>query len=319
MDTGDRMDREDLKVIFMGTPDFSLPVLDGLIENYNVVAVVTQPDKEVGRHGELSESPVKKRAKEAGIPVLQPIKMRKEFQMILDYKPDLVVTCAYGQIIPAEIIDYPKYKCINVHASLLPKYRGGAPIHKAIIEGDSVTGVTVMYMDYGMDNGDILTKREIEIEYIDTAETLFDKLKIVGRELLLDTLPKLLNGEITSIKQIEEEATFAYNIKPEDERIDFCKTTREVYNHIRGLNSWPVAYTTLDEKRIKVWESKESSHRGTEEPGTILSINDGIGIKTADGKVILTMIQPEGKKKMTSQDYINGYSNKKDLLGKVLK
>ena len=319
MDTGDRMNRDDLRVIFMGTPDFSLPVLEGLIENYNVVAVVTQPDKEVGRHGELSESPVKKRAKEAGIPVLQPVKMRKDFQMVLDYKPDLVITCAYGQIIPAEIIDYPKYKCINVHASLLPKYRGGAPIHKAIIKGDDVTGITVMHMDYGMDNGDILTTREVKIDYTDTAETLFDKLKIVGKELLLETLPKVLSGEITPIKQIEEEATFAYNIKPEDEIIDFNKTTREVYNHIRGLNSWPVAYTTLDEKRMKVWESRESSYKGKEVPGTIVSIDDGIGVRTSDGKIILTVIQPEGKKKMTSQDFLNGYVNKKELLGKILR
>lgn len=313
------MNKDNIKIVFMGTPDFSVPVLEGLIENYNVVAVVTQPDKEVGRDNKLKISPVKEYALNSNIPVLQPIKMRKEFQMVLAYEPDIIITCAYGQILPKEIIDYPKYKCINVHASLLPKYRGGAPIHRAIIEGDSKTGVTIMYMDYGMDNGNILTQSEVEIIITDTAETLFDKLKIVGKELLLESLPKILNNEIISQVQNEDEVTYAYNIKPEDEKIDFNKKNLEVYNQIRGLNSWPVAYTMLDNKRIKVWESSMSDLKINGVPGEIVSLNnDGIGVKTKDGVIFLTVIQPEGKKRMISKDYINGIK-KEDLLGKIMK
>lgn len=313
------MNKDSIKIVFMGTPDFSVPVLEGLIENYNVVAVVTQPDKEIGRDNKLKISPVKECALNSNIPVLQPLKMRKEFQMVLDYEPDMIITCAYGQILPKEIIDYPKYKCINVHASLLPKYRGGAPIHRAIIEGDSKTGVTIMYMDYGMDNGNILTQSEVEITNTDTAETLFDKLKIVGKELLLESLPKILNNEITPQVQNDDEVTYAYNIKPEDEKIDFNKKNLEVYNQIRGLNSWPVAYTMLDNKRIKVWESSMSDLKIKGVPGEIVLLNnDGIGVKTKDGVIFLTVIQPEGKKRMISKDYINGIK-KEDLLGKIMK
>lgn len=313
------MNKDNIKIVFMGTPDFSVSVLEGLIKDYNIVAVVTQPDKEVGREGKIKMSPVKECALNANIPVLQPIKMRKEFQMILDYEPDMIVTCAYGQILPKEIIDYPQFKCINVHASLLPKYRGGAPIHKAIIEGDTKTGVTIMHMDYGMDNGNILTQKEIEITNLDTAESLFDKLKIVGRDLLLDTLPKILNNEITPQIQNEKEVTYAYNIKPEEEIIDFNKNTIDVYNQIRGLNSWPVAYTTCDNKRIKVWESAISDNKIKGIPGEIVSLNsNGIGVKTNDGVINLTVIQPEGKKRMLSKDYINGIK-REDFLGKILK
>lgn len=301
----------------MGTPDFSVPVLEGLIENYNVVAVVTQPDAQVGRNGKINESPVKKVANNANIDVLQPTKIRNEYQSILDYNPDIIITCAYGQIIPKEIIDYPKYKCINVHASLLPKYRGGAPIHHAIINGEDKTGITIMHMDCGMDSGDILTTREIPIEYTDTAESLFNKLRIIGRDLLLETLPSILDETINPIKQNEEEITFAYNIKPEDEIINFNKTTREVYNQIRGLNSWPGSYTILNDKRVKVWRSEEREYTGSEEVGTIVALTDGLGVKTLDGQIILTEIQPEGKKRMKASDFING-CNRNDLLNTKL-
>jgi len=308
---------KNIRVVFMGTPDFSVPVLEGLIENYNVVAVVTQPDAQVGRNGKINESPVKKVANNANIDVLQPTKIRNEYQSILDYNPDIIITCAYGQIIPKEIIDYPKYKCINVHASLLPKYRGGAPIHHAIINGEDKTGITIMHMDCGMDSGDILTTREIPIEYTDTAESLFNKLRIIGRDLLLETLPSILDETINPIKQNEEEITFAYNIKPEDEIINFNKTTREVYNQIRGLNSWPGSYTILNDKRVKVWRSEEREYTGSEEVGTIVALTDGLGVKTLDGQIILTEIQPEGKKRMKASDFING-CNRNDLLNTKL-
>ena len=299
---GDLMNK-DIKIIFMGTPDFSVPVLAALINNYNVVAVVTQPDKQVGREGKIKMTPVKELALKHNIPVLQPEKLKKEYQMVLDYKPDIIVTCAYGQIVPKEIIDYPKYKCVNVHASLLPKHRGGAPIHRAIIEGDKETGITIMYMDYGMDNGDIIEQSVIEISDNDTAESLFDKLSNLGASFLMEVLPKIFNNSINPIKQKDEEATFSYNIKPEDEIIDFNKSVKEVYNQIRGLNSWPVAYTTLDNKRMKVWESKIGYNTTNKAPGVIINTStDGIHVQTSDKEIILTVIQPEGKKKMNAKD-----------------
>ena len=309
---------KDIKIVFMGTPDFSVPVLDALIKNYNVVAVVTQPDKQVGREGKIKMTPVKELALEHNIPVLQPERLRKEYQMVLDYEPDIIITCAYGQIVPKEIIDYPKYKCVNVHASLLPHHRGGAPIHRAIIEGDKETGITIMHMDYGMDNGDIIEQSVIEITDTDTAETLFDKLSNLGASFLMEVLPKILSNNINPIKQNEEEATFSYNIKPEDEIVDFSKTAKEVYNQIRGLNSWPVAYTTLDNKRMKIWESKIGDKSTNKEAGTITNTsNDGIHVQTKDKEIILTVIQPEGKKRMNAKDYLNGIK-KEELIGKKL-
>lgn len=316
---GDSMNKE-IRVVFMGTPDFSVPVLEMLIENYEVVGIVSQPDKPIGRSGKMSTSPVKEVALRENIPLFQPVKIRKEYEEILNKKPDMIVTCAYGQIIPKEILDYPKYGCINVHASLLPKHRGGAPIHRAIIEGDSTSGVTIMKMGIGMDDGDIMKQKEIPILDSDTAESLFDKLSVLGSELLKETMPSILDGTANYIPQKEEEATFSYNIKPEDEKIDFMKTRREIYNQIRGLNSFPVAYTMLDGKRMKVWESRIGIERNYSEYGRIVSLEkDGICISSKDGEIIFTMIQPEGKKKMPARDFLNGYPNKEELLGKVFK
>lgn len=266
----------------------------------------------------MGTSPVKEVALKNNIPLFQPVKIRKEYSEILALNPDMIVTCAYGQIIPKEMLDAPKYGCINVHASLLPKHRGGAPIHRAIIEGDSKTGVTIMQMGIGMDDGDIIRQREISILETDTAESLFDKLSVLGGDLLKETMPDIISGKIERIKQNEEEATFSYNIKPEDEKVDFTKTRREVYNQIRGLNSFPVAYTILDGKRMKIWESKIGKEEIFSSVGQIISLTkDGIGVSTKDGEIILTMIQPEGKKKMLARDFLNGYPNKEELIGKV--
>ncbi len=309
---------KDIKIVFMGTPDFSVPVLEALIKNYNVIGVVTQPDKQVGRHGEIRMTPVKELSLKYNIPVIQPERLRKESDLVLALKPDLIITCAYGQIVPKEIIDYPKYHCINVHASLLPRHRGGAPIHRAIMEGDKETGITIMYMDYGMDNGDIIAQSAIPITNEDTAETLFEKLSQLGATFLIETLPQILNGNIIPTKQIESEATFSYNIKPEDEIIDFNQDAQVVYNQIRGLNSWPVAYTKLNNKRIKVWASRVGSGNSNCEEGTIIKIsNEGIHVQTKNGEIILTIIQPEGKKKMLARDYLNGIQ-KDELIGKRL-
>ena len=204
-----------MKVIFMGTPDFAVPVLEGLIENYEVILVVSQPDKKVGRKQELKNTPIKEVALKHNIPVFQPVKIREDYQEIIDLNPDIIVTCAYGQIIPKAILDCPKLGCINVHASLLPKLRGGAPIHKAIIDGYKTTGITIMYMDVKMDDGDIISQKEIDITDDDNLESLHDKLSVLGKELLLETLPSIIDGTNERIKQNEDEVTFAYNIKRE--------------------------------------------------------------------------------------------------------
>lgn len=307
-----------LKIVFMGTPEFSVNVLQGLIENYDVIGVVTQPDKEVGRKHEIRFSPVKELALKNDIRVYQPAKIKMDYQELLKLPVDMIVTCAYGQILPKELLDYPKYGCINVHASLLPKLRGGAPIHRAIINGYSKTGVTIMFMAPGMDDGDIITQKEIKIDDIDTASTLHDKLSKLGSELLIETLPNILNNNYTRIPQDSSKVTFASIIKPEDEKLDFSKTTIQIYNQIRGLNSFPGAYFILDGKRFKVWESIITNDYASEKiNGEIVKIyKQGIGVKTSNGIIILTIIQPEGKSRMKSVDYINGLHE--NIVGKII-
>lgn len=312
---------KDLNVIFMGTPEFSVNILNSLLSNTNVIAVVTKPDKLVGRKQELTESAVKKVALENKIKVIQPTKIREEYQSIIDLNPDIIITCAYGQFLPKEILDYPKYGCINVHSSLLPKLRGGAPIHKAIIDGYTTTGITIMYMGAKMDNGDIISQKSIEIDKTDNVATLHDKLSLLGAELLMETLPNIISGQINRIVQNEEEVTFAYNITREDEHIDFNKTKIEVFNQIRGLNPWPVAYATLDDEEIKIFEVIIGENLYNEKSnGEIVKLyKDGLGIKVSDGEIILKTIKPSGKKKMSVKDYINGFKEKNNLIGKVFR
>jgi methionyl-tRNA formyltransferase len=309
---------KEIKIVFMGTPEFSVPVLLGLIKNYGVRAVITQPDRLVGRDQEVMFSPIKKIANEHNILVLQPEKIKEEYQEIIALEPDLIITCAYGQIIPDELLECPKYGCINVHASLLPKLRGGAPIHKAIIDGYDKTGITIMHMVSKMDAGDIISQKEILIDDLDTASSLHDKLKIIASELLLETLPSILDGSAPRIKQKEEEVTYAFNIKREQEKIRFDKTKRAVYNHIRGLNTWPGAFCTLDGKVIKVWESYTTNEVYPKMfDGQITKIYpDGIGVKVTNGEIVLKVIQPEGKNKMNAIDYVNGL--REDIVGKIL-
>ena len=308
-----------MRIVFMGTPDFAVNVLQGLIDHYreDIVGVISQPDKPVGRHQVLTNTPIKELALKYDIPVLQPEKIRKDYQGVLDLKPDIIITCAYGQIIPQAILDAPKLGCINVHASLLPKLRGGAPIHKAIIDGYSVTGVTIMYMDATMDTGDMISKVEVPILESDDLESLHDKLSIAGTELLLDTLPSILDGTNPREKQNEEEVTFAYNIKREEEHVDFHKTSREVFNLIRGLCPIPSANVLLDDVEMKVYHSviSEESYKG--QCGEIVDVTkSGIVVKTGDGAVVLTEIKPFGKKRMDAYSYVNGVGAK-NLIGKV--
>ena len=307
---------KDLKVVFMGTPDFSVPSLEALIKHTNVVGIVCQPDKEVGRKKEIKFSPVKECALKHNIKLFQPTKIRNEYEDILALNPDIIITCAYGQIVPKEVLDYPKYKCINIHASLLPKLRGGAPIHKAIIDGYEKTGVTIMYMDEKMDSGDILYQKEIDILDSDNVGTLFDKLSILGSEMIIEFLPKLISNDFTRTKQNIDEVTFAYNITKEEEKIDFNKTSKEVFNQIRGLNPWPVGYSVLDDKKVKIYNSKIGNSKKEGIPGEIINIyNDAIGVKTLDGEILITELQVEGKKKMDTKTYLNGIHD--NLIGKI--
>ena len=311
---------EKLKILFMGTPEFSVNVLKGLIDNYDVVGVVTQPDKEVGRHHEIKFSPVKEVALENDIRVFQPKKIKEEYEELLKLKPDMIVTCAYGQLIPKVLLDLPKYGCINVHASLLPKLRGGAPIHKSIINNYPRTGVTIMYMVEKMDAGDIISQVETIIEKDDNVGTLHDRLSIMGTKLLLETIPNIISGNINPIPQNEEEVTYAWNITREEEHIDFSKSTIDIYNQIRGLNPWPGAYATLDDKIVKIYNSRiSSSFFTTRCDGEIGKIyEDGIGVSTKDGEIIITELQFSGKRKMTVKEYLNGKDGN-SLIGKIFK
>lgn len=298
---------KDIKIVFMGTPSFAVPILESLIEKYNIVMVVCQPDREKDRKGNIIYSPCKNLALENNIEVFQPLNIREEYQKILDKEPDLIITAAYGQIIPSVILDYPRYGCINVHGSLLPKLRGGAPVHHAIINGDKEAGVTIMYMDKKMDAGDIISQRSIEIGENTILDDLYKDISILGRDLLLDTLPDILNGTNDRIKQKEDEVTFGYNITKEEEKIDFNNSVEEIHNRIRGLSSIPGAYAIINGKRMKVYLSEKTSILSKKEPGIIENINnDGIFVNTKDYLIKLIDIKLEGKKRCNVKDFING-------------
>lgn len=304
---------KDLKVIFMGTPLFAVPVLQKLIANTHVVLVVTKPDSRVGRKQEIAPSPIKELALKNNIPVFQPEKIKMDYDPILNTEADIIITCAYGQIIPKVILDYPYLGCINVHASLLPKYRGGAPIHHALINGEDKTGITIMYMDEGMDSGDIITQKEYLIKDTDNVETLHAELSKMGAELLIETLPSIINKTNNRIKQNPAEVSFAKIIKREDERLDFNLTGKEIINKIRGLNPWPVANFLLNDLEFKVLEAR-FEHQEVKIPGKIvLASKNTLGISCQDGVIYLEKIKPFGKKIMNIKDFLNGV-NKEDLI-----
>lgn len=306
---------KDIKVIFMGTPIFASIILDELIKKYNVIMVVCQPDREKDRKGNIIYSPCKKLAIENNIQVFQPLKIRDEYQKILDMNPDIIITAAYGQIIPDIVLNYPKYGAINVHGSLLPKLRGGAPIHHAIINGDKEIGVTIMYMDKRMDAGDIISQRAIPLTNDMNLDIAYEKLAIIGRDLLIETIPSIINGTNNRIHQDENEVTFGYNITKEEEKINFDDTSMNVYNKIRGLSSVPGAYAIINNKRMKVYSSTISDIKSKNLPGVIEDIrNDGIYVNTKDYIIKLTDIKLEGKKRCMVHEFINGVK-KEDYIG----
>lgn len=307
---------KDLNVVFMGTPEFAVPVLKRLIKNTNVVLVVTQPDAYVGRKKIITPSPIKVEAENNNIEVFTPIKIKEDYQKIIDINPDIIITCAYGQIIPKILLDYPEHKCINVHASLLPKYRGGSPISKSIINGDSKTGITIMYMAEGMDDGDIIKQKSIKILDTDNIHTITQKLSELGANLLLETLPSILNKTCTRIKQNENEVTFAYVPKRSDELLNFNDNALNVHNKIRGLT--PFTYCLFDGKEMKIIESNYLEKEYAGKIGEIVDVDkNSFTIKCAKGSLQILEIIPFSKKQMKVKDYFNGIK-KESLLGKCL-
>ena len=305
---------KDLKVVFMGTPDFAVPILEKLITDTEVLLVVTQPDKVRGRNNKISFSPIKEIAVKNNIEVFQPEKIKKDYQTIIDKNPDIIITAAYGQIIPEELLFFTKYKAINVHASLLPKYRGGAPINRAIENGEKYLGITIMYMDKLMDNGDMISQRKIELKEEDNFDTMNKKLSILGRDLLMDTLPSIINSTNERIKQKEEDVTIIKLLNKEELLIDFNNDFVSVFNKIRSLDSVPGAYTFLNNKKYKLYDVRLGKNV-IDEIGKVVDIKDYLEIACKNGTIKVYSIQEEGKKKMNIKDFFNGHK-KEDFLYK---
>lgn len=304
---------KNIRVVFMGTPDFAVPVLEKLIEHTNVVLVVSQPDRMVGRKHEIKPTPIKEMAIKHNIPVFQPEKIKEDYEQVRSAKPDLLITCAYGQIIPEEVLQLPRIGAFNVHASLLPKYRGGAPIHHCLINGDEKTGVTIMYMEKKMDAGDIVSQVEYQITKEDNVGTLHEILSQMGAKLLIETLPSIIEGTNLRTKQDEGKVTFAYNIKREEEHLDLKDTGKNIINKIRGLNPWPMANILVNDEEYKILEAY-FEEKNNVIPSTVRELRkDAIGIDVLDGTIYLTKIKPFGKRIMSVKDYLNGVK-KEDIL-----
>jgi methionyl-tRNA formyltransferase len=309
----------------MGTPDFARSALEKIIEaGHEVVLVVTQPDKPKGRSGELQVSDVKACALEHNLPVFQPVKIKEAEHVayLKSIEADIYVVAAFGQILSQEILDIPKFGCVNIHASLLPKYRGAAPIQQAILDGEKETGVTIMQMAAGMDTGDILIQRTIPIEEDETGGGLFDKLSVLGAELIVDALPMIERGELTPVPQDEEKATKCGKLSKDMGKIDFTNSAEKLRNLVRGLNPWPSAYTYLDKKMLKIWNASVISANDVvalgngvsadelerAEAGVVVAVSkDSFVIKTGDGFLKVTELQLEGKKRMSVKDFLLGY------------
>ena len=297
-----------MRIVYMGTPDFAVPALERLAacEEHTVVGVFTQPDKPQGRKMTLTPPDVKVCAQKLGVPVFQPKSMKSEeaYNSLAELKPDVIVVAAYGQILPKSVLDLPRYGCVNIHGSLLPKYRGAAPIQQAVLDGEAVTGVTTMLMDVGLDTGDILLTSETPIGENETAGELFDRLAVLGGERIIETLDKLSRGEITPVKQDESLATHTTKIDKSRCPLDFTKPAAQLHNRIRGLSPWPVATAQIGGKRLKIHSSRLSNLSGT--AGTVLSVKPFI-IACGEGALEITELQPEGKKRMTAEAYLAGH------------
>lgn len=300
-----------MRVIFMGTPDFAVKTLEKIIEEgHEVVLVVTQPDKPKGRGKNMQFQPVKDCAVAHGIEVFQPVRIREQecIEVIRTYQPDIIVVAAFGQILPKEILDMPQYGCINVHASLLPKYRGAAPIQWAVINGDEKSGVTIMRMDVGLDNGDMIAKEEVVLAADETGGSLFDRLAETGAALCVKTMSQIEEGNVTYTPQREDEATHVSMIHKELGRIDWTQSAEVIERLIRGLNPWPSAYTILNGKTFKIWNASILAEVGENEPGTVIKVSrKEMWVQTGAGVLALKEVQLEGKKRMETDAFLRGY------------
>ena len=298
-----------LKIVFMGTPDFAVPCLKTLNENYEVIAVITQPDRPKGRGQKLTPSPIKEYALEHNLTVLQPekIKTSETEEQLKKLAPDLIVVVAFGQILSKAILDIPQLGCINVHASLLPKYRGAAPIHWSIINGETKTGITTMYMDVGLDTGDMILKEEVSISAKMNTGELHDTLMNIGAKTLLQTIKQIAEGSVVRNKQNDAKASYAPLLTKELERINWLLPAQEIYNLVRGLNPWPVAFSIFKGKKIKIWQTKVIDNVTIGEIGTVLSLTEtGFTVQTGKGILEILELQPESKRKMTAKDFVCG-------------
>ncbi len=297
-----------MKILFMGTPDFAAGSLKSLIDaGYEITAVVTQPDRPKGRSGQPVFSPVKEVAVAAGIPVLQPVRIKnpEETAKLLEYPADIYVIAAFGQILSKEILDQPRLGCINVHASLLPRYRGASPIQRVILDGEKETGITIMQMNEGLDTGDILYKKSLELAPDETFETLHDRLMNLGGETLLEALPLIEAGKITPVVQDDSLSNYAPLIKKEDGKINWTKSSEQLYAQVRAFNPWPGAFTRLDGKVLKIWGAEPAEGKGN--PGEVISVDKkSFTVACGTGALKIVSLQPEGKKKMDTASFLLG-------------
>lgn len=303
------MKASELKTVFMGTPDFAVGTLQGLIDaGVDLVGVYTQPDRPKGRGKKLAPPPVKQLAQEYNIPVFQPQKLRapEAVAELQELAPDLIIVVAYGQILPQSVLDIPRFSCINVHASLLPKYRGAAPINKAIIDGETVTGITTMLMDAGLDTGDMLVKKSLEIGPDETAGELHDRLAVLGRQTMEETLQQVLNGSLDPQKQNDEESTYAPMMKKEDGLIDWTLPAQEIHDRVRGLAPWPGAFSALAGETLKI--ARTEVVEGAGQAGTVIAANEnGVDVACGDGVLRIGALQLPGKKMLLAADFLRGH------------
>ena len=296
-------------LVFMGSPDFSLPTLRGLANAYDVVGVITQPDRASGRGRELKAPPVKTLALELGIPVLQPEKLRQPeaMEQLRAWEPDLIVVAAFGQILRKDVLELPRFGCINVHASLLPRWRGAAPINAAILAGDEETGVTIMKMDAGLDTGPMLSKRSIRLTRGDTAGSVFEKLSTLGADLLIESLPEYLSGKLQPVPQPEEGMTYAPMIKKEEGQLNFSHDVNELERRVRAFNPWPGAFMDFDRTLLKVHRARVEAGNAAE--GQRLVVHDQPAVGARGGILVLEEVQPAGKKPMSGKSFLSGARN----------
>ena len=307
-----------MKIVFMGTPEFAVPCLQKIIdEGHEVLAVVTQPDKPKGRGKKLAMPPVKELALKYNIDVYQPVKAREEsfVEKLKEINPELIVVVAFGQILPKSILDIPKFGCVNVHASLLPKYRGAAPLNWVIINGEEKTGVTTMYMDVGLDTGDMILKSEIPLDDEITAGELHDKMMIDGANVLKETIDLIAQGKAPREKQNDDETCYSPIMDKTLGNIDWNKSAKDIHNLVRGVNPWPSAYTTYENQTMKIWKTKVVDKNSDKAPGTILKVDkEGIEVNTGNGVIQISEIQMSGKKRMVVSEYIKGNTISSDIV-----